>query len=70
MNYPKFREAIAFIGISNREIAKSLGISEQALYNKATGKTEFKNSEIKRLSQVLSLSLEKVNDIFFDGKVN
>ena len=70
MNYSKFREAIAYVGISNREIARLLGISEQSLYNKATGKTEFKNSEIKSLSQILSLSLDKVNDIFFDGKVN
>ena len=64
MNYSKFREAVAYVGISNREIAKLLGISEQSLYNKATGKTEFKNSEIKLLSQILSLSLDKVNDIF------
>ena len=70
MNYSKFREAVAYVGISNREIAKLLGISEQSLYNKETGKTEFKNSEIKLLSQILSLSLDKVNDIFFDGKVN
>lgn len=70
MNYPEFRAAIARSGITNRELAHSLGLSEQAFYNKANGQTEFKNSEIKKLSGLLRLSMDAVNQIFFDAMVN
>lgn len=70
MNSPEFRTAIARAGISNRDIAAKIGLSEQAFYNKLSGKTEFKNSEIQKLATILSLSMNAVNVIFFDGKVN
>lgn len=70
MNYPELRAAVARMGLTNRDLAKSLKISEQALYNKVAGKTEFKNSEIKKLSIILKLAMDQVNNIFFDGKVN
>lgn len=70
MNYPELRAAIARNGVSNRSIASQLSITEQALNNKMNGKTEFKNSEIKKLSQLLGLSLGEVNYIFFDSIVN
>ena len=70
MNSPEFRTAIARAGISNRDIAAKIGLSEQAFYNKLSGKTEFKNSEIQKLATILSLSMNSVNVIFFDGKVN
>ena len=70
MNCPEFRAAIARSGTSIRDIAIKIGISEQALYNKLSGKTEFKNSEIQKLAETLSLSMNAVNVIFFDGEVN
>lgn len=70
MNSPEFRTAIARAGISNRDIAAKIGLSEQAFYNKLSGKTEFKNSEIQKLATILSLSMNAVNVILFDGKVN
>lgn len=70
MNYPCLRAAIAKAGVSNRTLAYNLGLSEQAFYNKAAGRTEFKNSEIKILAKELDLSMKAVNEIFFDGKVN
>ena len=47
-----------------------LGMSEQTLYNKIAGKTEFKSSEILILAQELSLSMQSVNEIFFDKCAN
>lgn len=70
MNYSQFNAQIAQKGISKRDIAANLGMSEQALYNKLNGQTEFKNSEIKKIAELLNLSMEAVNIIFFDGSVN
>lgn len=70
MNSPEFRAAVARSGRTNRELAKSLGLSETAFYNKVGGQTQFKNSEIKKLAELLSLSMASVNAIFFDGCVN
>ena len=67
MNVQKLNAAAALKGLSNLDLAKRLDLSNQAFYNKLNGKTEFKNSEILRLSQILALSLDAVNDIFFDG---
>lgn len=64
MNRAELRAEIARKRISNREISKALGISEQAFYNKIGGVTEFKESEIKALVKILELSPEDVNRIF------
>ena len=70
MNCKEFRAAIARAGVSKREIAAQLGVSEQAFYNKLNGRAEFKNSEIIKLSVMLGLSMEDVNLIFFSNSVN
>lgn len=70
MDHGEFRVAMARRKISNRDLAAQIPLSEQALYNKMNGVTEFKNSEIKRIAEVLNLSMEQVNTIFFDGIVN
>lgn len=70
MNYPELRASIARAGITNRKVAEILGLSEQALYNKIQGETEFKNSEIKNLASLLNLTMADVNYIFFDQSVN
>ena len=70
MNCPELRASIARAGITNRKAAETLGLSEQAFYNKIQGETEFKGSEIKRLANLLGLSLDDVNAIFFDYGVN
>lgn len=64
MDRAELRAEIAKNGMTNRSIAKALGISEQALYNKLGGSTEFKESEIKKLIQLLGLSAQRVNEIF------
>lgn len=70
MNLPELRAAVARADVSNRAIAVYLELSEQALYNKMNGKTEFKNSEIVKLAEILGLSMSDVNLIFFSGNVN
>lgn len=70
MDYPSLRAMIAKNGITNRHLAKELGLSEQTFYNKMVGASEFKNSEIKTITKELNLSLDDVNKIFFDNDVN
>ena len=64
MNCTEFRVAIARAGVSKRDVAANLGLSEQAFYNKVNGRTEFKNSEIIKLTKLLGLSMDAVNLIF------
>lgn len=70
MNQCEFRAAVARAGITNRDMATHLGMSEQALYNKANGKSEFKGSEIVKVAKLLNLNIDDVNLIFFDAGVN
>lgn len=70
MNSPEFRAAVARSGKTNRELASSLNLSDTAFYNKVCGRNEFKNSEIKKLAELLRLSMKDVNLIFFDETVN
>ena len=64
MNRAELRAEIARKGISNRSISKEMNISEQAFYNKINGSSEFKESEIKKLIELLGLSAEDINRIF------
>lgn len=70
MNGAEMRAVMARTGVTNRAMSKELGISEQAFYNKLRGKTEFKNSEIKKIAAHLKLTMTDVNVIFFDWIVN
>lgn len=53
------------IGISKKDLAKRLGISEMSLFNKIRNETEFKASEIVALTEALNLTQEQRNIIFF-----
>lgn len=64
MNRAELRAEIARKDITYRAIASALGISEQAFYNKLDGKTEFKESEIRKLVDLLGLSADDLNRIF------
>lgn len=57
--------AIKKAGLNRPMIAKVLGISMMALFNKIHNRTEFKASEIEALKQALHLSNEQRDKIFF-----
>lgn len=56
--------------ITKREIAKLLDISEAALYNKLRNDAEFKASEIEKMKNILNLTDEERNKIFFGTDVD
>ena len=49
-------------GLSKKEVAKSLGLSEQGFLLKLNNKTEFKASEIRKMCDLLNLP---DNSLFF-----
>lgn len=49
-------------------IAEKLGMSRQSLYRCLKGKTEFKQSQIAALCDILSLNNEDMKRIFFKPK--
>lgn len=65
MNAPELKVVITRKGRTNRSLAKTIGVSEQAFYNKLNGKSEFRASEIAAIARELELSLCEINDIFF-----
>lgn len=70
MNYPELKAALARKETSVSELAEAIEISKQAFYNKISGKSEFKNSEIVAIAEHLGLTGDDVNAIFFDAIVN
>lgn len=59
------REAIEKSGLKYGRIAKEMGISSYTLQKKIDNIVEFKASEIKKLSSLLSLSDAQRSSIFF-----
>lgn len=70
MNTVLLLSKIEASGKSKSEIAELLGITRQGLYNKLSGESEFKSSEIKLLSSFLSLTPEERDIIFFADYVD
>lgn len=63
------REAIDKSGMSITFISNEIGISREALYKKISNITEFKASEITKLSKILNLPNRARDVIFFDARV-
>ena len=62
--------AIKRAGLTKREVARRLKLSEMGLYQKMNNITEFKASEISQLYEILSLgSLEEQQRIFFNHSI-
>lgn len=57
-------------GITKKEYAEKLGISLQGLYNKLKNSTEFKQAEIAITCDILRLSSQERDEIFFGNSVD
>ncbi|MDY5912430.1 MAG: helix-turn-helix transcriptional regulator [Inconstantimicrobium porci] len=67
MNSSLLKSKRILVGLTQRKIAKKLGISEKSYNHKEQGKSDFKLQEVKSISKKINLSMEEVNNIFFDG---
>lgn len=62
----KLEHALIDAEVSKRELAKYLEISEQALFNKINNVSEFKASEIVKITDLLHLDGLTRDAIFFN----
>ena len=56
--------------LTQEEIAKEVGINIESYNLKENGKREFTLDEAKKISNLLKLNLNEVNDIFFDSSIS
>lgn len=70
MNVNELRAELVRQGISLRALATCLGIDRSTLYKKMTGKTQFLQSEIAMIGEILHLDSNGIVAIFFDNKVS
>jgi transcriptional regulator with XRE-family HTH domain len=68
-NTLKLKAAIVGSGLNQEQVAENLEMTIATLNYKINNKSEFRASEIKKLSEVLNLTNEEVNAIFFAEKV-
>lgn len=65
MKKPMFKAAIAAAGITQRELAKRIGMSESTIITKVKN-NGFSVSEAEDIALVLNLSKYELADIFFN----
>lgn len=65
-NKELFNEAVEKSGLTRRFIVKSLGIAYDSFYKKTTGVLEWKLNEVRKLKDILGLSFQDIEAIFFD----
>lgn len=65
INYKKLNDKVKNSGLKKSYIAQKLGLTPYGLAKKLNGATEFKASEIANISDVLNLTGEMREEIFF-----
>lgn len=66
MNTLKLKFSRMQKGVTQRQMAKYLDISEKTYSIKETGKSEFDRNEISKIIKALELSTEELYTIFFE----
>ena len=51
--------------LTQKELANRIGITNQTLSLKMSGKVQFKQKEIKKISEVLDIPQNKIGEYFF-----
>lgn len=65
-NSEMLREKIKNRNLSMYEVAKAIDLSREGFYKKINGETEFKASEIVKLSEFLNLNNKERDNIFLN----
>lgn len=69
MNVLGLRSSRVKKGLTQGDIAKKLFITTKTYNRKELGITHFSPEEIKNISIILELTIDEVNQIFFDNKL-
>ena len=70
MNTNKLRSVMVLHGDNGVKLARALGISQNSLSKKMTGKSQFTQDEIWRIKKRYGLTPEEVDEIFFTQRVS
>lgn len=65
MQLNKLRAKIVEMNFNMNKLAEDTSMSKITLYRKLNGLQEFKISEIRTLKEILELSPDEINEIFF-----
>lgn len=68
-NTLKLKAVILEKGFTQEQIAEMLEMTSATFNYKVNNKSEFKASEIKKLSEILQLTPDEINAIFFAKEV-
>lgn len=60
-----FRAKLAENGLSQKDVAKELGMAENTITHKIREKSFFGINDVKKMSKLLNLTKDEVFDIFF-----
>ena len=69
MDQALFKYYVARKGYKLNEIAEILGVNSSTLYRKITGENDFTRSEIITLKNILELTIEELDKLFFNEKL-
>lgn len=69
MNLKKLRLARLERELSQKDLAKKIGVHELTYSRKERGQREFTRTEIDNLAAALDLTNNEVNEIFFDNRI-
>lgn len=69
VNTSKLKAKIVEKGLLQEAVAMQLGMTSATFNYKVNNKTEFRASEIKKLSEILQLTMAEVFAIFFAEEV-
>jgi hypothetical protein len=70
MNKLKLKAAMVLKELSTEAACSEIGISKSAWFRKVSGESEFTQSEICKLRDLLALDDHQTAEIFFDRKVS
>ena len=65
-----FRAKLAENGLSQKDVAKELGLAENTLTHKIREKSFFDVNDVKKMSKLLNLNKDDIFDIFFTDDVD
>lgn len=64
MGLRKLKSKRVLIGLTQVEIAKKLGVTEKTYNMKENGKMDFSLKQVIKVSEILDLTLEEINESF------
>lgn len=69
MDVLKLKGARASKGITQEQMSKTVGMTPKTYNRKELGLVGFSANEIQNVALTLCLTMEEINQIFFDGKI-